>query len=209
MDQGWEGNMHEEQRQKLLHAVLIELVEHGYSDVSVERSLRSSEVSRAEFAAEFGDKDGCLIAAYDYVSGEVMARTTAACDAGRSWPERIRDGLTALLAQVAADPELARAMTRSFPGIRPATYERYVSLLAGFQPYMTEGRRYSGSEGELPAEVELLAIGAAEAIIFAEVEAGRAERLPRMLPEILFSVLVPFLGPDRAADEMRSASAAP
>jgi hypothetical protein len=27
-----------------------------------------------------------------------------------------------------------------------------------------------------------------------------------MMPEILFSVLVPFMGPDRAADEMRSAA---
>jgi hypothetical protein len=54
--------------------------------------------------------------------------------------------------------------------------------------------------------VELLAVGAAEAIIFGEVDAGRAGRLPQMLPEILFSVLVPFMGPDRAADEMRTAS---
>jgi hypothetical protein len=27
-----------------------------------------------------------------------------------------------------------------------------------------------------------------------------------MLPEILFSVLVPFMGPDRAADAMRTAA---
>jgi hypothetical protein len=59
----------------------------------------------------------------------------------------------------------------------------------------------------LPADVELLAVGAAESLIFAEVDAGRAERLPSMLPEILFCVLVPFLGPDLAGDEMRSAAA--
>jgi hypothetical protein len=29
-----------------------------------------------------------------------------------------------------------------------------------------------------------------------------------MMPEILFSILVPFMGPDRAAHEMRSAAAA-
>jgi hypothetical protein len=71
---------------------------------------------------------------------------------------------------------------------------------------MKEGREYSEVEEELPGEVELLAVGAAEAIIFGEVDAGRAERLPKMMPEILFSILVPFLGPDRAAEEMRSAA---
>lgn len=99
-------------------------------------------------------------------------------------------------------------MTRLFPGIRPATYQRYVDLLARFLPYMKEGREYSEVEEELPGEVELLAVGAAEAIIFAEIDADRAGRLPKMAPEILFSVLVPFMGPDRAADEMRNASAA-
>jgi hypothetical protein len=73
---------------------------------------------------------------------------------------------------------------------------------------MEEGREYSEADEELPTEVELLAVGAAEAIIFAEVDAGRAQRLPGMMPEILFSVLVPFMGPDRAADEMRNAAAA-
>jgi hypothetical protein len=29
-----------------------------------------------------------------------------------------------------------------------------------------------------------------------------------MLPEVLFSVLVPFMGPERAAEEMRSAATA-
>ncbi|MGN6557065.1 MAG: hypothetical protein ACTHLH_03535, partial [Solirubrobacterales bacterium] len=81
------------------------------------------------------------------------------------------------------------------------------ALLQRFVPFMQEGRGYSEMDEELPSEVELLAVGAAESIIFGEVEAGRAERLPAMMPEILFSVLVPFIGPGRAADAMRSASA--
>jgi hypothetical protein len=53
--------------------------------------------------------------------------------------------------------------------------------------------------------VEMLAVGAAEAIIFEEVEAGRAAQLPGLGPAILFSVLVPFLGPERASVEMERA----
>lgn len=198
--------MDAQQRDMLLRAMLEELVMKGYGDASEERAREAVGVSAAEFEAEFGGKDECLFAAYDCLTERVVERASADCDQSDPWPDRVRTGLESLLQAIAAYPEMAKALTRSFPGIRPAAYERYVMLLSRFVPMMREGREYSGVEEELPGEVELLAVGAAEAIIFGEVDAGRAERLPQMMPEILFSVLVPFMGPDRAADEMRSAA---
>jgi hypothetical protein len=200
--------MESAKRDKLLWAMMAELGDKGYGEARVEGPIASAGLSAEEFEAEFGDKDSCLFAAYDRLTDLVVKRTTSGCADGGDWPERVRKGLSTLLEAIAAEPEMARALTRAFPGIRPATYERYVELLERFLPYMEEGREYSEADEELPGEVELLAVGAAEAIIFAEVDAGRAQRLPAMMPEILFSVLVPFMGPDRAADEMRSASAA-
>lgn len=200
--------MDAERRDALLRAMLDELVGMGYGEASVERARQAAGVSATEFQEEFGDMDGCLFAAYDRLTARVVAKTTAECDVGDPWPERVRVGLETLLEELAAEPRMARAMTRAFPGIRPSAYERYVELLSRFVPFMKEGRLYSEVDEDLPGEVELLAVGAAEAIIFGEVDAGRTEGLPQMLPEILFSVLVPFMGPDRAADEMRSAATA-
>jgi AcrR family transcriptional regulator len=188
--------------------MLQELVGKGYKDASVDRAREAAGISAADFEAEFSGKDECLFAAYERLTDRVVEKTSADCDQEDAWPDRVRTGLESLLQAVADQPEMARALTRAFPGIRPAAYERYVELLSRFVPFMREGRDYSGVEEELPGEVELLAVGAAEAIIFGEVDAGRAERLPQMMPEILFSILVPFMGPDRAADEMRSAAAA-
>lgn len=199
--------MDAQHRERLLRAMMDELAARGYRGASVERARTTAGVSEADFAAEFGGKDECLFAAYDWLTDEVVARTSAECDGEERWPERVRLGLEALLRDLADQPHLAVAVTRSFPGIRPAAYQRYVDLLSRFVPFMVEGREYSEVDEELPGEVELLAVGAAEAIIFAEVEAGRAGRLPQMLPEILFSVLVPFMGPERAAEEMRTAAA--
>lgn len=196
------------QRESLFWGLMAELAEKGYGDTTVAAPLREAGISMAEFEAEFGDKDGCLFAAYDFLTELTLRTATASCDPAQEWPERVQLGLRVLLDAIASEPQMAKAMTRSFPGIRPTAYERYVELLERFVPYVEEGREYSGVEEELPREVELLAVGAAEAIIFGEVDAGRAERLPKMMPEILFSVLVPFMGPDRAADEMKSAAAA-
>jgi AcrR family transcriptional regulator len=199
--------MKRERRKELLGVMIEELVREGYAGISVERAQQAAGISPEEFAEEFGDKDGCLYAAYEDLADGLLRRATEGCDAGQPWPERVRAGLARLLEELAAKPLLAQAVTRSFPGIRPSAYERYVALLSRFEPLMEEGRRYSEFAEELPSEVELLAVGAAESIIFGEVDAGRAEELPAMLPEILFSVLVPFIGPERAEEEMRSAAA--
>lgn len=200
--------MDAEQRDRVLQEILGELADRGYEEMSVERACARAGMDIAEWGREFGNKDECLFAAYDRLTDRVVERASADCAEAEPWPERVRVGLEALLAAMAAQPRMALAITRSFPGIRPAAYERYVALLGRFVPFMHEGREYSEVDEELPGEVELLAVGAAEAIIFNEVEAGRAEMLPQMMPEILFSVLVPFIGPERAADEMRSAAAA-
>jgi AcrR family transcriptional regulator len=200
--------MDAERRDALLRAMMDELAERGYREASVERARQSAGVSAAEVAAEFAGKDECLFAGYELLATDVVAKTSAECGRAQPWPERVRVGLETLLRELAAKPKMAQAITRSFPGIRPSAYERYVDLLSRFVPFMREGREYSEVDEELPGEVELLAVGAAEAIIFGEVDAGRAEGLPQMMPEILFSVLVPFMGPDRAADEMRSAATA-
>ena len=57
---------------------------------------------------------------------------------------------------------------------------------------------------ELPGEVELLAVGAAEAIVFEQIQAGRTARLGELGPEILFSVLVPFVGTAAASAAMEA-----
>jgi hypothetical protein len=194
-------------RDILLDAVLLELSRTGYAELSFQGALADAEVTQSEFASEFGEKDIVLFAAYRRLSERVLDEAMSKCSDEERWPDRIRSGLKAVLELLATEPEMAMVLTRSFPGIRPSTYQCYVDLLASFVPAMHAGRDYSGVDEELPGHVELLAVGAAESIIFVEVDAGRAERLPGMLPEILFSILVPFLGPERAAEEMNSAAA--
>ena len=52
-----------------------------------------------------------------------------------------------------------------------------------------------------------MAAGAVSGLIFDELLTGRAERLPELLPDLLFAMLVPYIGPSAAAEEMRKAAA--
>ena len=192
-------------RERLLEAMLIELAASGYDAMRVADVLTLSGVSKADFEAEFGDKETCLFAAYEQLTERLARKSTEGCGSGGEWPQRVRRGLEALLRELAGAPAMARVAIRTFPSIGPEARARYQDFVEGFASLLREGREFSGMDEELPAEVEMLAVGAAEAIVFEEIEAGRAAQLPAMGPAILFSVLVPFLGPEDASAEMEKA----
>jgi AcrR family transcriptional regulator len=194
------------ERERLLGAMLEEMAENDYRGAEVESALRRVGLNDG-WLAEFPDKDACLFAAYEQLTERLARKTAQACAAAGEWPQRVRLGLEALLGELAAQPAMARVLTRSFPSIRPEAHARYQRFVEGFAPLLREGREFSGIGEELPAEVEMLAVGAVEAIVFEEIEAGRAAQLAALGPAILFSLLVPFLGPEAASAEMQRAAA--
>ncbi len=200
-------------RERLLEAALNELGEKGRGAMGLGEVLRQAEVAESDFAAEYADLDACLDDAYERLTVQLDAAVQVGCATGGDafcmtkleWPQRVRAGLEALLSELAASPGAARALTRSYPSIGPAQQARYQAFVERFAAALRLRREMAGIEGDLPGEVDALAIGAAEAIVFEEIAAGRAEALPSMSPSILFSVLVPFLGPAGAGAEMEKA----
>jgi AcrR family transcriptional regulator len=200
--------MEQAARERLFEAMLAELAETGYDRVNLADVLTISGTAQADFEAEFPDKDSCLFAAYEQLTERLLLTASQGCAAGDVWPHRVSCGLAALLDELAARPPMAQVAIGAFPAIGPRARARYQSFVEGFAALLKEGREFSERGEELPAEVEMLAVGAAEAIVFDEVEAGRAAQLPALGPAILFSVLVPFLGPERASAEMQRATEA-
>lgn len=200
-------------RQRLLEQALLELEQRGRDGIVLEHLLESTEVDEGDFAATFGDLDGCLDDAYEDLTARLERTVRERCEAGAErpapaqsdWPSRVRGGLEALLAVLAAKPRLASALTRAYPSLGSPQQARYHRFVARFEPMLTPGRAFAGADVELPRNVEALAVGAAEAIVFDQIQAGETRQLEQQAPSILFSVLVPFLGPEAAGAEMEKA----
>lgn len=195
------------QRERLLWSMVRVIAEKGYDDVTVRDVVARAGVSPTTFYDEFADQDECLFAAYDRVIDELVVYVADAFGSERDWPERIRDGLDALLRALAAEPDVAQMAAVEFPAAGPQAHQRYRDALERFLPFLEEGREFAGRSGELPPGVELMAVGGIEVIIFEEVVGGRVSNLPAMLPEMVFAVLVPFIGPEDAAAAMHGAAA--
>ena len=177
----------------------------GYEATTVTDVIEVAGVSRATFYEMFDDKEACFLEAYDAVIDVLVAHVTSAFEsaAGEPWPERIAAGIRALVELLAAEADIARMAMVEVTAAGDEARARYRAALARFTPFLEEGREYSSQSEDLPPDTARFAIGGATSMIFDEIRAGRGPELRRILPDLVFAVLMPYLGSEQAEDEMR------
>jgi AcrR family transcriptional regulator len=193
------------ERERLLEAMVKMAAAKGYEATTVADVAEFAGVSQDAFDEMFESKEACFLEAYDAVFDVLVAHVTAAFEAtsGDPWPEQIAAVLRALVELLSMEADIARMAMVEVTAAGDDARERYRSMLTRFTPFLEEGRTYSGQGGELPADTARFAIGGATSMIFDEVRAGRGPELKRILPDLVFAVLMPYLGPEAAEDEMR------
>jgi AcrR family transcriptional regulator len=194
-------------REAILEAMILVAGRGGYRAASIEEVATEAGVSTDVFQRYFEGKDDCFLAAYDMLIERLLAEVRAGCDEGRQWQERVERGLTTIVERFAANAELARTAVVEVSAVGAEARQRHWDALVRFAEYLDEGRALAGT-GELPDNLSLMSAGAVSGVIFEELLAGRAEQLPSLLPDLLFAVLVPYVGPRVAAGEMRRAAEA-
>ena len=142
---------------------------------------------------------------YEAAFQRVFAAIDAHCDGRQPWLTRVTGGLGAVVELFATDPALADTTAVEALAAGPETRRLYCGAIARLAERLDPGRELAAGE-ELPENVSLMAAGAVAGLIFDEVLAGRAAGLPARLPDLLFTLLVPYLGPQDAAAEVRRAT---
>ena len=193
------------QRERLREAMVRVAAAKGYEATTVADVIQVAGVTEETFYGLFEDKQACFLEAYDAVIDVLIAHVASAFEAaeGEPWPDRIAAGLRALVELLAAEADIARMAMVEVTAAGDDARERYRAALARFTPFLEEGRAYSGQGEELPPDTARFAVGGATSMIFDEIRAGRGPELERLLPDLVFAVLMPYLGPEAAEDEMR------
>lgn len=196
----------ESRRDSILAAMIRVVGVKGYKATSVADVIEDAGTSRTTFYKHFEDKHDCFLAAYERLVERVFGEVVANCDGEQPWLERMRTGLATIVELFAVDPQLARTAVVEVAAAGADARQLHWNAVARFTQFLDAGRDLAGGR-ELPDNIALMSAGAVSGLIFDEVLAGRAERLPAMLPDLLFAMLVPYIGPRAAADEMRRATA--
>jgi AcrR family transcriptional regulator len=189
----------------VLEAVVKVAAAKGYEATTVSDVIEFAGVSQETFDEMFAGKEDCFLEAYEAVFDVLIAHVTAAFEAAsdQTWPEQIAAGLRALVELLSMEADIARMAMVEVTAAGDDARERYRTMLTRFTPFLEQGRTYSGQGDELPADTARFAVGGATSMIFDEIRAGRGPELKRILPDLVFAVLMPYLGSEAAEDEMR------
>jgi AcrR family transcriptional regulator len=183
------------QRERLLAAVVRVTAANGYESTTVGDILGEAGVGRESFYELFDDKLDCMLAAHKLLLDDLEQRIKEAYLVDGPWPDRMRDALSATLEWFAADPDTARftmvELSTVGPAFRPIFQAEFARAIALFEAGM------DGPKPEL-AQANELAVGAILARIYEEVVLGRAAELRRLLPDLTYELLVPFVGEEQA-----------
>lgn len=187
------------QRERIFASLATVCALKGYPEVTVQDITQHAGVSRRTFYDLFADKEACFLAAYDLITERVIGVLGRAyCVTDDTWSERISAALAALVELFIAEPDFARLFTVEVLGAGHTALARRDAALRQFAVFFEAGLR------ELPADVddrELLVhavIGGLYEILYTQIIEGQTERLPDLLPELIYCVLVPYVGPTQA-----------
>lgn len=189
------------QRQRMIDAMIASCAEKTYSETTITDIVRGASISRTTFYKRFPDKRACFDAALDHGVELVSAAAVEARSGDDSPPEAVRKAAAAVLELIAARPELARLLAVEAVAVDPAVSGRYRALLLP----AVEGL-WNGERPPEPRTSPGLAFGRAQLLVLNQVAAGRAERLPDLLPEVVYLALAPFAGHDEALRQSRLAA---
>lgn len=185
-------------RERILLALTELMAEQGYSETTVADVVERAEVDEEVFHSLFGDKASCAVAAENAILSEVVAAVSSSYQADRPELDSVLLGVKAILELMARKPSYAFF---GYVGARqmspPPVFEIYDTGQKVLVAMLERGWEYSQLEIQ-PGRAALGALGGAEAIIRREVIAGRAEGLPRLLPDLTYAATVPFLGQEEA-----------
>lgn len=186
------------QRERILDAVERLVAERGCAGASIEAIVKEAGVSSVTFYEFFEGKEECFVAAFDRAVGvatEELARAASGDPAagGLSWPEQIATGLRALTQLIPAEQERARLCLVEAQAGGPELSTRFEAALDRVATKLREGRTLDTAPSNLPTTHEEATAGALAWLLRERLEAGAAERLDELYPELIDIALAPYL----------------
>ena len=173
--------------------------EIGYRAVTVEKVLSHSGVSLDEFEAEFGDLEGCFVAAYEAEADVLCEAMLEAAGRAKGWRAGIRAALETLLGFVAERPAVAKALLRDVHVVGGSALAKHEETLERLTAAIGRG---GGLSEEQLAWTSSFIVGAVEGVLTARLTRGETDDLPSLLPELMYLIVASFEGRDAAADEL-------
>ena len=189
------------QRERILGAVAETVMDMGYVATAVEDIIATAGVSRRTFYNLYRNKEEAFLAAYDDGVTRLFDAVETAYGKGETWRERARNGLRAFLESLALAPELAHLSIVDVLAAGPAALEKRDAAMRRFAEMIDDGRAAAGDDVAVPRMASEIVVGGIHEVIYSRMLRRETASLPGLLPELTYSMLLPFVGQPAALDE--------
>jgi AcrR family transcriptional regulator len=189
------------QRQRILDAMIECCAEKTFTATTITDVVAEARISRTTFYKHFEDKRACFDAALIYC-GETLHETAGgAHDPDDSPAEATRKATAAVVETLAQKPGLAQLLSGDAIAVEPRVVERFREATI---PALEALWGQNGDRVDTLTDPRL-AFGQAQVLILNQIAAGKAKRLPDLLPELVYLAVCPFGGHEAALEQSRLA----
>jgi AcrR family transcriptional regulator len=191
------------ERDRICTALVAVVGEYGYPATTLELVLGRASVDHATFAKHFSSFDACFEEVWKGLAQEFVGRSLAAYAAADNWRDGMRAQAWELCRFLQEDHTRARICmvettyaTEMIRANRDELHRAYADLIHLGRTEREEAFQipYAQAEGVMGALWERAT---------KTVARGAFEDLPKQVPEMMYIVVLPYLGLEAAKEELR------
>ncbi|TWF94444.1 TetR/AcrR family transcriptional regulator [Saccharopolyspora dendranthemae] len=195
----------DDQRARILAAVVAAVGERGYAEATVEDFTGRAGVSRKTFYQHFANKNAAFLAAYDEIAERVVVVARTGYAAHDDYAASARAALERSLRELAADPDAAVLGVVEVFAAGPEALRRRSENIRGLTALITDRTRDLPQAAPGASFTAETIVGAVLEVVYNRVQRGEAAQLPDLVPDLLYCVVAPFFGHERATEERANA----
>lgn len=179
-----------DQRLRIIDAMIDSCAEKTYAATTITDIVARARISRTTFYKQFDDKRACFDAAIGHCIEQLQAVAASAHDRDEAPADAVRKATSAVIEALAERPGLAQLLTGDAIAVDPQVIECYRKVtIPALEGLWSEGNGSAEAHSD-----PRLAFGKAQVLILNQIAIGRADRLPDLLPEIVYLAVSPFGG---------------
>jgi AcrR family transcriptional regulator len=190
------------QRRRIIDAMIDSCAEKTYAGTTITDIVARAHISRTTFYKQFEDKRACFDAAIGSCIEQLQAAAAASHEPGEAPADAVRKATAAVIGALAERPGLAQLLTGDAIAVEPQVTECYRK--ATIPALEAIWARHNGS-AEAHSDPRL-AFGKAQVLILNQIAIGQTDRLPDLLPELVYLAVSPFGGHEEALRQSQLAS---
>jgi AcrR family transcriptional regulator len=178
-----------------------------YATLTVEDIIAAAGVSRRTFYDHFRSKDDAFLAAYDEYAGRLAAIVEDELAEADGFVARVTTLLETVLDFYATEPGAAHVCVVEVLAAGPAAVERRSGTVEWFTELVEDAATSLPKRGRPGTLVAEMTVGSVYEVVYARAASDALDELPDLGPELIGTLLLPYVGADEAAAAKKAAKA--